>query len=213
MVRKGYHNLNAWLALISLVILLSVWAPLVRAQDDQDGGERPCGFKIAPCPQGSTCSAHDPSCPATRGENCLGTCVTATPACGGKGHEDSHPIPTVVAIPTTPPERETPPRVSWSPPVADPAASAGAYEDCGGDRLVPKNCPEGYRCIDDARVGGCGMACDAPGICVAEVVACAGKIGRKCPKGLVCYDAPGDGCDPEEGGWDCGGICLFPPAP
>ncbi|KAF2637973.1 hypothetical protein P280DRAFT_482410 [Massarina eburnea CBS 473.64] len=39
---------------------------------------------------------------------------------------------------------------------------------------------------------------------------CAGLLGIECPKGLVCVDDPRDGCDPENGGSDCIGICVGP---
>lgn len=83
------------------------------------------------------------------------------------------------------------------------------YKSCGGKRPVPVFCDEGAECIDDARKGGCGMACDAPGICVSKMVpSCGGFAGRPCPRGLKCYDKPNDGCDPKKGGADCPGICL-----
>jgi hypothetical protein len=206
-------SLKLLLPLIGVVVLSGSSAVLVRAQED-DGYGRPCGFKIAPCPEGSTCSAHDASCPATRRENCLGTCVTATPAC----QQEVHGSPTRTRTkgsrtPTTPPI-QTSACASPSPPVAVPTSS-GYYEKCGGDPpppLVPKKCPEGYQCIDDVRLGGCGMACDSEGICVAEVIPCAGMAGRKCPEGLTCYDDLQDKCD-HKGAGDCGGICLMPYAP
>ena len=34
--------------------------------------------------------------------------------------------------------------------------------------------------------------------------------GFQCPDGLVCVDVPGDGCDPQNGGADCGGMCVEP---
>src|SRR5688500_12428301 len=104
--------LNALLALSFVIFEES----LVRAQEDY---ERPCGFKISPCPQGSTCSAHDPSCPATRGENFSGTRVTATPRTSSTG-----PTPTETGTASQP-------------------TTSRQYEDCGGERLIPKNCPEG----------------------------------------------------------------------
>jgi len=36
---------------------------------------------------------------------------------------------------------------------------------------------------------------------------CGGFAGIACPGSGTCVDAPGDGCDPENGGADCGGIC------
>lgn len=57
------------------------------------------------------------------------------------------------------------------------------------------------------------VACDIPGICVAEdAPTCEGFIGGECDEssGLECFDYPGDGCDPDNGGADCIGICLYP---
>ena len=36
---------------------------------------------------------------------------------------------------------------------------------------------------------------------------CGGIAGFTCAAGLTCVDDPNDGCDPERGGADCGGIC------
>lgn len=36
---------------------------------------------------------------------------------------------------------------------------------------------------------------------------CGGIAGVPCPEGFVCKDAPGDGCNPAQGGADCPGIC------
>lgn len=79
------------------------------------------------------------------------------------------------------------------------------YAACG--RGVP--CEAGTECRDDPRrpTGSCGLACDAPGICVPPRQ-CGGLVGSGCPKGLYCYDVPGDGCDPNNGGADCLGLCL-----
>merc|ERR1712176_412820 len=85
------------------------------------------------------------------------------------------------------------------------------YQACGGMVARANQCPENYRCISDPRTGGCGLACDEPGICVPETAPpCGGFPGTVGPqgKGYVCYDDPTDGCDPEMGGADCSGICL-----
>jgi hypothetical protein len=85
-----------------------------------------------------------------------------------------------------------------------------AYAACGGMLNPPHTCQDGEQCIDDPRIkNSCGMACDIPGICVSdEAPVCGGFAGFPCPDGLDCYDYPGDGCDPDEGGADCIGICL-----
>ena len=43
--------------------------------------------------------------------------------------------------------------------------------------------------------------------------ACGGFAGLQCPRGLVCVDDPSDGCDPNNGGRDCIGICQEDTAP
>ncbi|KAM5381814.1 hypothetical protein ACJZ2D_002804 [Fusarium nematophilum] len=85
------------------------------------------------------------------------------------------------------------------------------YQTCGGFRREPPPpCKKGTKCIDDSRIPfSCGMACDMPGICAPKKLhRCGGFAGLECPKGLWCYDDPTDDCDPENGGADCGGICL-----
>jgi hypothetical protein len=45
---------------------------------------------------------------------------------------------------------------------------------------------------------------------------CGGIAGFPCPPGLECVDDPNDDCDPNQGGADCGGICVRqqpPPKP
>lgn len=37
---------------------------------------------------------------------------------------------------------------------------------------------------------------------------CGGIAGFPCSEGFVCVDDPSDDCDPNNGGADCGGICL-----
>ncbi|KAG6034684.1 hypothetical protein E4U41_006448 [Claviceps citrina] len=85
------------------------------------------------------------------------------------------------------------------------------YISCGGFRVSPvEPCPFGTECRDDPRVpDGCGLACDAPGICLpVKRRSCGGFAGLRCPKGLYCYDVPNDGCNPKNGGADCIGVCL-----
>lgn len=147
---------------------------LLGAATVASADERPCGFKIAPCPAGQVCQKVDPSC--DRGENCAGVCVPSTP--------------TTLSISKATPK---PPRPT--------------YQSCGGFRVEPVGCPEGQICVDDPYAGGCGMACDMPGICVTPVF-CGGIAGIPCKDGKKCVDDPTDDCDPLNGGADCGGICI-----
>ncbi|KAH7141418.1 hypothetical protein B0J13DRAFT_623785 [Dactylonectria estremocensis] len=84
------------------------------------------------------------------------------------------------------------------------------YKSCGGFVVKPKGCRKGLTCQDDPRFpDSCGQACDMPGICLPKKLPeCGGFLGLKCPKGKYCYDKPHDGCDPNEGGADCIGVCL-----
>jgi hypothetical protein len=149
--------------------LLSLLAATVIAGDD-----RPCGFKIAPCPTGQTCVRTDPAC--TRGENCAGICRSESA--------------TQTTVTATAPPRPT-----------------RTHQSCGGMRMEPMPCPEDQICIDDPESDGCGMACDMPGICVTTTF-CGGYGNVKCKGGKKCVDDPRDDCDPNDGGYDCGGICV-----
>lgn len=87
-------------------------------------------------------------------------------------------------------------------------ALAHDYPSCGGFRIKPYECPEPEQiCIDDPYVGGCGMACDGPGICVTPIP-CGGKRGLKCEEGKMCIDDRRDECNPDQGSWDCSGLCV-----
>lgn len=37
---------------------------------------------------------------------------------------------------------------------------------------------------------------------------CGGLLGLPCPEGQTCVDDPSDGCDPDNGGADCIGMCI-----
>ena len=86
------------------------------------------------------------------------------------------------------------------------------YPRCGtrGPTGPVGTCRKGSKCGDDPRTpDSCGLACDIPGICIPKKAPqCNGFAGFQCPKGLFCYDVPNDGCDPNNGGADCIGICL-----
>ena len=105
-----------------------------------------------------------------------------------------------------------------SPSCTDMQVCAGTcqftneYPSCGG-HVIPSEsttCGEGSECLDDPRLPkNCGMACDRPGICVPlDAPQCSGFAGFQCPEKLFCYDLPNDGCDPDDGGNDCIGVCL-----
>ncbi|KAL8349011.1 hypothetical protein RB601_002115 [Gaeumannomyces tritici] len=240
-------------AAAALCLVFQVAAGALSLEDPDMG--RGCGFKIAPCEAGSTCSALDPACPATRHENCQGVCrpvkTLPPPGTNTLGPIDRHtrttrtakkpttPAMTTTKKPTSPatPTRKPTSRTTKKPtittttatttkkpattkkptsrtrttrrPPPRPTVTPPKYEDCGGKRVVPKDCPAGHVCVDDPRRGGgCGMACDAPGICVRPTTPCSGLAGVICPVGKMCVDDPRDDCWTSNGGRDCSGICV-----
>jgi hypothetical protein len=77
--------------------------------------------------------------------------------------------------------------------------------DCGGicvpktDPCATVRCQAGTECqVDDQ-----GMAA-----CVAVGPFCGGIAARPCPGSGQCIDNPTDSCDPNNGGADCGGVCV-----
>lgn len=64
-----------------------------------------------------------------------------------------------------------------------------------------------------ALVGLTGVWLGAAGGCVAVEEAppqmCGGIAGFACPEGYACVDDPDDTCNPEQGGADCGGLCVI----
>ena len=70
---------------------------------------------------------------------------------------------------------------------------------CGCDHKTYSNA-----CM--ANAGGTSVKKIGP--CESEPQECAGFLGLSCPQGQVCTDYPGDDCDPDNGGADCGGICA-----
>jgi len=157
---------------VTLLSLLLLGASAAAASEPA----RNCGFKIAPCPEGSYCKRDDPTC--TRGENCLGKCAP-TP---------SSILPTTIVTATRTKPSPTPkPRETYPP--------------CGGFRVAGGfDCGKGFVCVDNPYVKGCGMACDRPGICVPDE-SCGGFVGKRCQNAnKECFDDPRDDCDPKNGG-------------
>ncbi|TFK95071.1 hypothetical protein BDV98DRAFT_609155 [Pterulicium gracile] len=95
-----------------------------------------------------------------------------------------------------------------SPYYLRPTKKPHRYRSCGGRRIETRGCPRGYVCVDDPYVGGCGMACDAPGICVKPNTFCGGFAGFRCKGEKRCVDNSSDDCSSLNGGADCGGICV-----
>ena len=83
---------------------------------------------------------------------------------------------------------------------------------CAG--LNGLQCPEDDMiCVDDPTKPGCLVAADCLGVCVKsapEFEFCGGFAGLPCAAAnYTCIDDPRDDCDPDNGGADCGGICVF----
>jgi len=53
-----------------------------------------------------------------------------------------------------------------------------------------------------------GVAVDHRGECAPRPPFCGGIAGFPCPGSGTCIDDPSDDCDPNQGGADCGGICI-----
>jgi hypothetical protein len=53
-----------------------------------------------------------------------------------------------------------------------------------------------------------GVAVASRGACATNGQFCGGIAGIPCPDGQTCVDDPSDDCDPQNGGADCGGICV-----
>jgi hypothetical protein len=92
--------------------------------------------------------------------------------------------------------------------------SAGA---CGPALGMPvKLCSDGVH--TSGPTGKCLKQADAT--CAWEISSCppdgefcGGIANFQCPAGKICVDNPNDSCDPQNGGADCGGICVDAPPP
>ena len=97
-----------------------------------------------------------------------------------------------------------------TPTTSSQPEPTNTHKVCGGGRANYLTCDEGYVCITDPYTPGCGPACDGLGICVKDKM-CGGFAGFGCDEdGQVCHDDPRDDCDPNNGGADCGGLCVWP---
>jgi len=62
---------------------------------------------------------------------------------------------------------------------------------------------------NDCEAASAGTSVASQGACKPQF--CGGIAGIQCPKGETCVDDPNDSCDPNNGGADCGGICVDEP--
>ncbi|KYK57176.1 hypothetical protein DCS_04183 [Drechmeria coniospora] len=78
------------------------------------------------------------------------------------------------------------------------------YRQCGSSNpRAPRCVRPNYECRTDPRTPS------GSSICLPKKLAtCGGITGKKCPRGLFCYDDPSDNCNPASGGADCPGVCV-----
>lgn len=89
-----------------------------------------------------------------------------------------------------------------------PLGKADAIGSCA-ESSCDGQAPDG-NCWCDADCVEFGDCCsDYEATCEAQF--CGGFGGLECPDGFTCVDDPNDGCDPDNGGADCGGICVEEP--
>lgn len=83
----------------------------------------------------------------------------------------------------------------------------------------PEACTQIYSpvcgCNDQTYGNSCmaanaGMGVATVGECEPQAPFCGGFGNIQCPDGLECVDDPNDGCDVNNGGADCGGMCVEP---
>lgn len=179
------------------------------------------GIAGIPCPGSGQC-VDDPSdsCdPNNGGADCGGICqcLPVPGVCNG-GHFDTSPS-ICDCVPNIPPP--PPPAVRCGGFAGLKCPGAGTCVDDPSDSCDPKqgdaDCNGVCECSGAAVLCPAGAIFDnSPGVCACvtktpppppPAVRCGGIAGIQCPGGGKCVDDPNDGCDPNNGGADCGGIC------
>lgn len=92
------------------------------------------------------------------------------------------------------------------------AAQGGICLSSPIDVTFPAKCEADFDMVTAS--GTCGAVNQT--CCIektVDIIECGGFAGLQCPDGLACVDYPDDDCDPNNGGADCGGMCVKPEAP
>lgn len=85
--------------------------------------------------------------------------------------------------------------------------------------MSDNDCSAGETCDTSVCHTPCAPGQVCPQVCWGECTTepapqqCGGFANLPCPDDKVCVDDPNDSCDPENGGADCGGICVDAPEP
>jgi hypothetical protein len=177
-----------------------------------DGAPRPCGGIAGDtCPEGFSCvdAPNDDCDPNQGGADCPGVCEPAPPpAC--HADEECAGSQTCRACPDgsfscAQAECRDGKCVATSADCTEPAPCS-ADADCAAIQAPCGPCPDGtFSCPHaECRAGMCIVAFNG----CRDIGFCGGIAGFPCPPGLTCIDDPGDDCDPNQGGADCGGICV-----
>ncbi|NUP10658.1 MAG: hypothetical protein HOW73_31830 [Polyangiaceae bacterium] len=161
------------------------------------------GFALAGCAPGSV-SFDDDESTAERGDelkakkgSCVDSCGGKTQSKGGNCWCDEE----CVEFGDCCADYEDVCEAAPEPELCLTDASCGAGQYCDHTECL-SNCPDGMVC---------------PAVCYgqcldgAPVQHCGGFAGLQCPGGMICIDDPADDCDPNNGGADCGGICIDGP--
>ncbi len=89
----------------------------------------------------------------------------------------------------------------------DTAGKADALGTCTADTCGGQS-DDGPCWCDDLCEGYGDCCANKEAVCDAPPQECGGFLGLLCPTGQMCTDDPGDDCDPDNGGADCGGVCV-----
>lgn len=182
-------------------MLMSTGCVLIVDEDDSNKRPNDNNWNVKPCDKAKTsdgscdmtCKDVDPDCdsPTTCGDGTQATCEQVPPNCpSGLVLEVVNNCYGECVDPNT-----------CKPPETDKRCGDGSQLTC---RRAEPVCPDG---LIAEIVNGCYGQCVDKATCKAPP-ACGGIAGLKCDNGLTCVDDPTDGCDPNNGGSDCGGICV-----